>query len=321
MKTETHFKAIDDLITRLRNKPLRTTLFIFIIIIFFGAIVFIKSYISEMGRQNAMSTFSDNSKQNNIDLKNSTKLKNIKSEKDTSIKEKMEKNKSKYYVDNNVYDEEVNITFLKNPDEYNKRKKENLQKIAQIYKDSIIINNNEIFKYLINDTSVTKRYNKREFSDTFIDSSEYINIKIVSDRFGSKINYRIPYDIKVWAFEDCIVETLGLPQEIEVEELGISFEFIYNLVNEDILNRNKTLREIGIKNNEELELGIDVTMLDKNTKDMDEELKNLMYFKFYGKEIHKYIFELGKRIDNAKDSLRSKYILDIFNNSWFSYLE
>ncbi len=138
---------------------------------------------------------------------------------------------------------------------------------------------------------------------------ELIKVKIISRRFGSKFVFDVPPDIKIWAFKDIIVNKLNLPRKESVKSLGISVEFIYTLYSESLLNDNITLREAGVKNDDILQMKIDISISDPMVQDLEKELSGMdgIVFQKPPEDWYERKDELRREIDKRKQKLYNQY--------------
>ncbi len=138
---------------------------------------------------------------------------------------------------------------------------------------------------------------------------ELIKVKIISRRFGSKFVFDVPPDIKIWAFKDIIVNKLNLPRKESVKSLGISVEFIYTLYSESLLNDNITLREAGVKNDDILQMKVDISISDPMVQDLEKELSGMdgIVFQKPPEDWYERKDELRREIDKRKQKLYNQY--------------
>jgi hypothetical protein len=138
---------------------------------------------------------------------------------------------------------------------------------------------------------------------------ELIKVKIISRRFGSKFAFDVPPDIKIWAFKDIIVNKLNLPRKESVRSLGISVEFIYTLYSESLLKDNITLREAGIKNDDILQMKIDISISDPMVQDLEKELSGMdgIVFQKPPEDWYERKDKLRREIDKRKQKLYNQY--------------
>ena len=96
------------------------------------------------------------------------------------------------------------------------------------------------------------------------DVTEYIKVIVKSNRFGRKVQFKVPHDMTVSAFIDLVAEILQLPWNKSIDELMISFDFIYSVVfGEKKLPLSQTLRDAGISDGDEVQLSITAIWTDE----------------------------------------------------------
>jgi len=123
------------------------------------------------------------------------------------------------------------------------------------------------------------------------DVTQYLKVLIKSNRFGRKIQVRVPQDMTVSAFISFTVDILRLPWSKSLDELMISLRFSYAVVYQGKkIPLNKTLISAGIKDGTEVELFITAVCTDEIERAEKEEAKmNVMY------EMGSRFRELAKR--------------------------
>jgi hypothetical protein len=92
---------------------------------------------------------------------------------------------------------------------------------------------------------------------TATDITEYIKVVVKSNRFGRRVQFQVPHSMSISAFIDLVVAVLKLPWSKYVGELMISFRFRYSVVfGEEKIPLDKTLRDAGISDGDEVQLSI-----------------------------------------------------------------
>lgn len=134
--------------------------------------------------------------------------------------------------------------------------------------ERFIVNGNVI---IVSDKAIRKVLPHSIPSTLGKDVTDYIKVVIKSNRFGRKVEIRVPYDMTVRVFIDFVVYVLKLPWSCRIDELMILFEFSYAVIfKEDKLSLNITLREAGIVNGDEVQLSISALWRDE-IKDVEQE--------------------------------------------------
>lgn len=147
----------------------------------------------------------------------------------------------------------------------------NVEKLTQIG----TLNGNVI---IVSDKAIKKVLPYSIHSSIAEDVTDYIKVVVKSNRFGRKVQVRVPHDITVSAFIDLVVDVLGLPWSHQIDELMISFDFSYAVVfGEERLSLNTTLRKAGISDGEEVQLSISALWTDEIEKAEQEEMGPVMY--------------------------------------------
>jgi hypothetical protein len=96
------------------------------------------------------------------------------------------------------------------------------------------------------------------------DISDYIKVIVKSKRFGRRVQFQVPQSMTVSAFTNLIVDVLQLPSTKTVDEFMISIDFRYSIASgETKLSPSKTLQDVGIQNNIEIELFVTTEWNDK----------------------------------------------------------
>jgi hypothetical protein len=95
------------------------------------------------------------------------------------------------------------------------------------------------------------------------DITNYIDVVVKSEIFGTRSLLRVSKDMKVKAFVKFAIKTLGLPIKTKVEKLMISFQYDYSVKLNDItLPLNLNLQKCGVVDSSELQLSVGVNLVD-----------------------------------------------------------
>jgi hypothetical protein len=110
---------------------------------------------------------------------------------------------------------------------------------------------------VVSDKATRSALEKTIKSDFAKDSTDFIRVFVKSNRFGRKIEFRVPQEITANGFIDLVTDLLGLPWNTRINELMISFSFSYSVVfNNDTLSLRQTLKDAGIVDGSEVQLSI-----------------------------------------------------------------
>lgn len=187
--------------------------------------------------------------------------------------------------------------------------------IGELHGNVFIINNSAIKK----SWEPTPRDSRS--SDGLFESEDvtnYINVIIKSNRFGKRIQLRVPQNISVNAFIDTAVATLELPRNRKIKELMISFSFSYSIIYQGKkLPPGSTFSDEGITDGTEVELSIQAIWTDDIEKLEKEESKmNVMY------EMTGRMRELQRRRDaRSERGIMTGEKIRSWANSFFSYID
>lgn len=183
---------------------------------------------------------------------------------------------------------------------------------------------------------LTQLENHLDQFQLFVEDTQSIELTLKSERFGSKIKLKVPYEMKVWACLDYVVETLALPQTQNIKKLGITIVFKYALhrgkwissqeYKGEYLAPSMSLREAGLSNGDELDLQIDISVEDPLLQSKENKLQS-MYHASYLTEppggIQKLIAALESEVKTRREkswSLDQKYAESIGAEPWFAHL-
>jgi hypothetical protein len=117
-------------------------------------------------------------------------------------------------------------------------------------------------------------------ADFASDVTDFIRIFVKSNRFGRKVEFRVPYEMTARAFIDLATKVLGLPWSSSLPELMISFDFRYSVVfNEKTLSLSQTLKDADISDGSEVHLSIKAVWTDKiaEAEQAEREMGQVMY--------------------------------------------
>lgn len=229
--------------------------------------------------------------------------------------------------------------IIKNPDTYIQGNVEKLTQIGVVKGNVFIINEKAAVKQRLKSIKGDYFFNwEREqlklFKKDIKKDKECINIIIKSKRFGYKIKFKVSQNMNPRIFEKFLIETLELPRERHIKELGISIVFTYHL-NGQIDPSSDTLSEAGITDGAELNLHIDISVHDPVILEKQRELFSLITTCFCIEPQHPPPKEFFQDREERKERLKSelkilnkktkkkhnKYIQSVIEEPWFAHLE
>lgn len=219
--------------------------------------------------------------------------------------------------------------ILLDADAYIQGNIEKLVQVANVQGNLIVINEDSGIKALkaiknVEQQSLWTQEQYKQHIQLFEEATQFISLIVQSERFGKKIKFDVPTDMRVWAFRDFIVETLSLPQRSAIKEFGISFEFVYIVMwNNLALKKHKTLGEAGLTDGSHLQLQIDILIADRHVHRLKASL-NQMHSILYCRPPrgwYERIRYLNEKVVKRQTKLFDKYSEVILQEPWFAHLD
>lgn len=172
---------------------------------------------------------------------------------------------------------------------------------------------------IVNERAVKEALPSSLQSPVATDITDYIKVVVKSNRFGRKVQFKVPHSMSISAFIDLVVEVLKLPWSKPVDELMISFSFSYSVVfGEEKIPLNKTLLDAGISDGDEVQLSITSIWTDKieEAEQREAESGPVMY------EMGGRMRELAKReaARQARGTLTQSRIKAL-TDRYFAYID
>ena len=167
---------------------------------------------------------------------------------------------------------------------------ERLIQIGEVKGDVFIVSN-----------SATQAELPKINADFASDATELVRVFVKSNRFGRKIEFRVPHEITVNGFIDIATNVLRLPWSRQIPELMISFDFRYAVIFDGSkLPLSQPLKDAGITDGNVVKLSITSVWTDKIEEAERRE-----------KEMGTVLYEMGSRMQalaarNAARAARGK---------------
>ncbi len=141
------------------------------------------------------------------------------------------------------------------------------------------------------------------------DVTDYIKVVVKSNRFGRKLQFKVPHGITIGAFIHLVVDILQLPWSKTIDELMLSFDFSYSVVFDGKkLPLNQSLRDAGISDGDEVQLSIQAFWTDEIEKAEQAEQKE-------AKELGSFVWLRRSRIQELQRREIARKARGVLNQS------
>jgi hypothetical protein len=122
--------------------------------------------------------------------------------------------------------------------------------------------------FVTSSQTLKKFVEDRAEREKFVDSTPYITVTLVSERFGRRVQVPVPPDITAGALALSLVKMLKLPRNHRVEELGFELIFSYTVMFKGTrVGKWTKLSAAGIEDRSEIGLQIDFEWKDPAVPD------------------------------------------------------
>lgn len=217
--------------------------------------------------------------------------------------------------------------IIQNPNAYVQGNVEKLVQIANVEGDLVIVTEKTglgTIKKLENESSNSwDKENYEQIAKLFDNVVDLIGITVRSERFGKNIKISVPAKMKAWAVINILVNSLSLPEKMTVDDLGISFKFVYSLgFNGSSLDSRVNLQDAGIKDGSEVQLLIDISIADPLLRKLQNELRIMHSTRFMAipEGWYEELRSLENEVETLKHELHPQYVNDLWQEPWFGHL-